>query len=64
MINNFPISTKINFRESVISIVDNIITNGYSIELDKELNTVIYSYYGLTEEEIRVVEGDKKIVSV
>lgn len=27
--------------------------------LDKQINTVVYGLYGLTAEEIKVVEGDK-----
>jgi hypothetical protein len=31
----------------------------YQLNLEREIDTLVYRLYGLTEDEIRVVEGEK-----
>ena len=56
MINNFPVSSLVGFKEKVISIVDKILDSGYSIDLNKLLNDTIYSSYNLSSAEIQIIE--------
>ena len=57
-------------QKEITDIVDEILRikrndcNADTAQLEKEIDKLVYELYGMTEEEIRVVEGDKKIVSV
>jgi len=55
-------------QTAIADLVDKIInakTVGLITEkFEKEIDKLVYELYGLTEEEVKVVEGDKKIVSV
>lgn len=56
MINNFPLSSNPDFKDEVVSIVDKILDLGYSIDLNKQLNKIIYSNYNLSSTEIKIIE--------
>lgn len=56
MINNFPIPTQSNFKNSIVEVVDKILTNGYSKDLNNNLNKIIYSGYSLSSTEIETIE--------
>ncbi len=56
MINNFPLSSNSDFKDEVVSIVDKILNLGYSIDLNKQLNEIIYSNYNLSSAEIEIIE--------
>ena len=56
MINNFPISSKLGFKDNIISIIDKILEFGYSIELSKLLNETVYLNYDLSTDEIKIIE--------
>ena len=56
MINNFPISSNSTFKNKIISIVDEIMEVGYSVDLNRTLNETVYSSYNLSLEEIIIIE--------
>ena len=51
-------------QNSIVKIVDEIITlkktnpNNDTTSLERQVDTIVYDIYGLTEEEIRIVEGE------
>ncbi|HEY9702019.1 MAG TPA: TaqI-like C-terminal specificity domain-containing protein, partial [Allocoleopsis sp.] len=66
-INNFPIPKIINTKlvdyiekkvNKIINIKSNTETN--TSELEREIGVLVYELYGLTEEEIRIIEGERK----
>lgn len=56
MINNFPIPTHSNFKYGIVKVVDKILTDGYSKDLNNNLNEIIYSGYSLSSTEIETIE--------
>ena len=56
MINNFPIPTHSNFKNGIVKVVDKILTDGYSKNLNNNLNEIIYSGYSLSSTEIETIE--------
>ena len=56
MINNFPISSNMNFKSKIISIVDDILDVGYALDFNKKLNEIVYSVYNLSINEIKNIE--------
>ena len=56
MINNFPIPTHSNFKNGIVKVVDKILTDGYSKDLNNNLNEIIYSGYSLSSTEIWFIE--------
>ena len=61
-LNSMPIVIDQELHDRVVSIVDEILNNcGNSIDnLERELNYVVYKIYGLTEDEIAIVEATIK----
>lgn len=61
-LNSLPIVINDQLKQSVVDAVDKILNNqGSNIEsLENELNHIVYEIYGLTEEEIAVVEATIK----
>ena len=63
---DFPIENNPdpNAKMRIIEIVDQILTNKKSdphhdtILLEKEIDQLVYELYGLTEEEIKIIEGE------
>ena len=55
MINSFTVSAQNGFKEKIISRVDKIYDDGYSISLNKLLNDTLYSSYNLSYVEINIV---------
>jgi len=53
-------------QQPIISLVDQILTAKKSnpkadtSELEKEIDKIVYELYGLSEEEIRIIEGETK----
>lgn len=56
MINNFPISPILDFKDRIISIVDKILDVGYTSDLNRLLNKTVYSMYNLLPTEIKIIE--------
>ena len=62
MINSFPIAYDESFYNEISSLVDNIISNGNLTEpLNKRLHIAIYKKYGLSYDEILIVDPETPI---
>ena len=57
---NFNLSVKIyrsiDFKYGIVKVVDKILTDGYSKDLNNNLNEIIYSGYSLSSTEIETIE--------
>lgn len=63
MLNNLPIpNINTNIENKIISLVEKIIKNkkaGYDTETEeKEIDSLVYKLYNLTDDEIKIVEGE------
>ena len=63
MINSFPIAYDESFYNEISSLVDNIISNGNLTEpFNKRLHMAIYKKYGLSYDEILIVDPETPII--
>ena len=64
MINDFPLSATPSQQKPIIALVDKILASkkanpqADTRKLEAEIDRLVYQLYGLTEEEIKVVEGN------
>lgn len=56
MINNFPLPQDESAEKSIITVVENILKEGYILDYEKELNETIYKAYNLTYDEVKIID--------
>lgn len=62
MVNSFPIAYDESFYNEILSVVDNIISNGNLTEpLNKRLHITIYMKYGLSYDEVLIIDPETLI---
>ncbi len=56
MINNLPLPNNEVVKENIVSVVEDILDDGFILDYEKKLNETIYKAYNLTYDEVKIID--------